>query len=185
MFYRCYSPIAFGKKWDPDGNFIRKFVPELKDIDKKYIYEPHKTPIADQKKAGVLIKGDGDETERDGYKVYPKPMFDFNKQREICMQGMKAAYSVGFYGDNAAVLDGTWKKAFDDDGEGPTSGKQGGPAGLSSFEEADGTEESHQSPPQTPKKGAKDTSTDSPRSRGHKREHSQSTLDGAFKKKAK
>lgn len=72
QFYRCYSPIAFGKKWDDNGDYIRKYVPELRDLPKKYIFEPHKAPIQDQKKAGVLIAGDGSEKEKDGRKVYPK-----------------------------------------------------------------------------------------------------------------
>ena len=185
QFYRCYSPIAFGKKWDDNGDYIRRYVPELKDIPKKYIFEPHKAPIPDQKKAGVLIKGDGDETEKDGMKVYPKPMFDFNTQREICIQGMKGAYSVGMYGNNPKVLDGTWKQAFEDNAEGPTEGKEGGPGGLMTFEDADGTEEVNHSP-STPKKASKDTTNGSAKAtKGRKREPSQSSLDNTFKKKAK
>lgn len=182
QFYRCYSPIAFGKKWDDEGEYVRRYVPELKGIPKKYIYEPHKAPIADQKKAGVLIKGDGSEKEKDGMALYPKPMFDFNTQREICIQGMKTAYSVGFYGNDPKVLDGTWKEAFDDDAEGPTEGKKGGPGGMMDFEDADGAEENGE--PETPKRSTKrEDSQSSPKStRGHKREHSQSTLDKTFKK---
>ena len=30
QYHRVYSPITFGKKYDPDGAFVRKFVPELK-----------------------------------------------------------------------------------------------------------------------------------------------------------
>lgn len=80
QFLKCYSPYAFGKKWDPEGKFVRRWVPELKvsalpvschssqrdmhgltmtpnqDLPAKYIYEPHKAPIQDQKKAGVQIK---------------------------------------------------------------------------------------------------------------------------------
>jgi cryptochrome len=180
QFYRCYSPVAFGKKWDEQGEYVRHFVPELKDVATKYIYEPHKMPIADQRKAGVLINGDGGEREKDGFKVYPKPMFDFNARREICMQGMKTAYSVGLYGNDPKVLDGTWKQAFDDEAEGPTEGKKGGPGGLETFEDVDGMEE-HESPKKT-KKGE----SESPKARrGHKREHSQGTLDSAFKKQAK
>lgn len=184
QFYRCYSPIAFGQKWDANGDYIRKYVPELKDIPKKYIFEPHKAPIADQKKAGVTIKGDGEEKEKNGLKVYPKPMFDFSKQREICLQGMKSAYSVGYYGNSKPVLDGTWKQAFDDDAEGPTDGKQGGPGGLDTFEDADGAEE-NDAQESSPKKsvGKKESSASPKATRGHKREHSQGTLDTAFKKK--
>lgn len=133
----------------------------------------------------MLIKGDGDETEKEGFKVYPKPMFDFNTQREICIQGMKAAYATGLYGNDQSVLDGTWKNAFDDNAEGRTEGKQGGPAGLMTFEDADGTEEAD-GKSRTPKKTSdKANSSASPKStRGRKREHSHGTLDFG-KKKAK
>jgi cryptochrome len=30
--------VAFGKKTDPNGDYIRKWVPELKDVPKKFIY---------------------------------------------------------------------------------------------------------------------------------------------------
>ncbi|KAF2212232.1 hypothetical protein CERZMDRAFT_67918 [Cercospora zeae-maydis SCOH1-5] len=206
QFYRCYSPVAFGKKWDENGDFIRKFVPELAHFPKKYIYEPHKAPLADQKKAGVRVDGDGSETKgKDGLALYPKPMFDFNERREICLRGMKAAYRVGLYGNDEKVLDGTWKEMFDDDAEGPTEGKKGGPAGLEKWESADGTE--HDSldvelkASGTPKGGGGGgggagkkggASADaSPHvktkacPRGHKREHSQTKLDGAFEKKSK
>lgn len=182
QFYRCYSPVAFGKKWDDNGDFVRHYVPELKNLPKKYIYEPHKAPIADQKKAGVLVKGDGSSETQDGYTTYPKPMFDFNTRREICLQGMKTAYNVGLYGNNPEVLDGTWKQAFDDDAEGPTEGKDGGPGGLETWEDADGKEEL-QSPKHS--KGKTGGSESPAAKRGHKREHSQSTLDSTLKKKAK
>lgn len=120
QFYRCYSPVAFPQKWDPEGLFVRRYVPELKDLDKKFIYEPWKVPIADQKKAGVRIQGDGKE-ELEG--VYPKPMFDFGERRTICLDGMKKAYKIGLYGNDPKVIDGTWRALFDDNAEGPTEGK--------------------------------------------------------------
>ncbi|MCJ1307024.1 hypothetical protein MMC25_000670 [Agyrium rufum] len=129
QFYRCYSPIAFPKKTDKEGAFVRRFVPELKDFPAKYIYEPWKAPIQDQKKAGCVIKGDGSHKEVDGIRAYPKPMFDFNERREICIQGLKNAYHVGLYGNDKKVLDGSWRALFDDDAEGPTEGTN----------EADGT----------------------------------------------
>lgn len=189
QFYRCYSPIAFGKKWDPEGNYIRKYVPELKDMPKKWIYEPHKAPIADQKKAGVRVEGDGEQQEKDGLKLYPKPIFDFPTQRDICLEGMKSAYHIGLYGNNPKVMDGSWKSLFDDAAEGPTKGEQGGPGGLDTFEDADGTEEGHHVEESTRKPESKDRRSSNNASlratRGHKREASQGTLDGAFKKRAK
>lgn len=188
QYYRCYSPVSFGKKWDENGDFIRKFVPELKDVPKKYIYEPHKAPIQDQKRAGVLITGDGEETERDGMPVYPKPMFDFATQREICIQGIKQAYHVGLHGNDAKVLDGSWKKLFDDNAAGPTNGEQGGPGGTLSFEDAEGAEDGDDAPPDTtnsPRHGKAVSSPRATRTTAHKRDRSQGTLDGAFSKKMK
>ena len=123
QFYRCYSPIAFPKKTDAKGDFVRHFCPELKDYPDKYIYEPSKAPIADQKKAGCLIKGDGSMTEEGSVKVYPKPMFDFNARRTICIDAIKNAYRVNLYGDNPKVKDGTWRELFSDSGDGPTEGR--------------------------------------------------------------
>lgn len=126
QFYRCYSPVAFPRKWDSEGEFVRRYVPELEKFDKKFIYEPWRAPVADQKGWGCLIKGDGSEGEGEGegengeYQVYPKPMFDFGERREACMAGMKAAYDRGIHGDDKRVMDGSWKEVFgvEEDGEG-------------------------------------------------------------------
>lgn len=119
QFFRCYSPVAFGKGWDKEGDFVKKWCPELKGLDKKYIYEPWKAPLQDQKKAGVKIQGDGKDAQEG---IYPKPMFDFGERRTICLDGMKKAYAVKLYGNDKKVIDGTWRKMFDDDAEGPTEG---------------------------------------------------------------
>ncbi|KAJ5724461.1 DNA photolyase [Penicillium malachiteum] len=112
QFYRCYSPIAFGKKWDPQGDLIRKYVPELAEFDKKYIYEPWKAPIADQKKWGCRVTGDGSISKSEDGQTYPKPMFDFDKRRQICLDSMKSAYDVGLHGADKDVMNGSWEKKF-------------------------------------------------------------------------
>jgi cryptochrome len=137
QFYRCYSPISFGKKWDPEGAFVRHYVPELAEFDKKYIYEPWKAPIADQKVWGCQIKGDGSEgTGNKDLKTYPKPMFDFNEQRQICLDAMKRAYDIGMYGADKRRLNGEWKTVFGKDG---SSGKESanGPQKRARDEESD------------------------------------------------
>jgi cryptochrome len=40
MFYRVCSLVAFGRKTDAEGKFVKHFVPELEHYDHKYIYEP-------------------------------------------------------------------------------------------------------------------------------------------------
>ncbi|KAJ6070107.1 hypothetical protein N7499_011994 [Penicillium canescens] len=112
QYYKCYSPISFGKKWDPEGQLIRRYCPELAKFDKKWIYEPWRAPIADQKKFGCRVTGDGSSSSKeDGTEhTYPKPMFDFDERRQICLDGMKHAYGVGLYGNDEKVKNGTWKK---------------------------------------------------------------------------
>ncbi|PSN67660.1 hypothetical protein BS50DRAFT_572710 [Corynespora cassiicola Philippines] len=190
QFYRCYSPIAFPKKWDPEGEFVRRYVPELARFDKKYIYEPWRAPVADQKKWGCVIRGNehGSKGEggKDGVRVYPKPMFDFAERRDVCIQGLKNAYSVGLYGDDTKVLDGSWRELFDDAAEGPTEGTDG-PPGAMLDGDASGGEEGRASEPPSPKKTkAKSKQTKAGGRPTHKRDASQGTLDGVVtRKKAK
>ncbi|KAI1144569.1 Cryptochrome/photolyase FAD-binding domain-containing protein [Hypoxylon sp. FL0543] len=115
QYYRCYSPIAFGQKWDKRGEFIRKWIPELKNLDEKFIYEPWKASTAALDKAGVKIEGDGLHEKKDG--TYPVPMFDFGERRSVCIAAMKRAYSIGLHGGDGRVKDGSWKELFEKAGE--------------------------------------------------------------------
>ncbi|KAK8021996.1 hypothetical protein PG993_012763 [Apiospora rasikravindrae] len=121
QYFRCYSPIAFGQKWDKEGHFVRRWVPELKDLDAKYIYEPWKAPLSALDKAGVRIEGDGGFDSGKGKReegTYPKPMFDFNERRKVCLDAMKTAYQVGINGDDERVKKGTWRELFEAAGQG-------------------------------------------------------------------
>ncbi|WP_440056482.1 deoxyribodipyrimidine photo-lyase (plasmid) [Pseudoalteromonas sp. T1lg65] len=40
-YFRIFNPITQSEKFDPDGSFIRIYVPELKDVPAKYIHFPH------------------------------------------------------------------------------------------------------------------------------------------------
>ena len=39
-YYRVFNPIEQGKRFDADGDYIRKYVPELAHLDAKSIHEP-------------------------------------------------------------------------------------------------------------------------------------------------
>uniref|UniRef100_M4BJB8 Photolyase/cryptochrome alpha/beta domain-containing protein n=1 Tax=Hyaloperonospora arabidopsidis (strain Emoy2) TaxID=559515 RepID=M4BJB8_HYAAE len=86
-YFRVYSPSTFGKNWDPEGLFIRKYVPALSKMPVKYIYEPWKAPMTVQHAAGCLIGKD-----------YPFPIVDHKIAVRRCMAGMKKSYAVGKYG---------------------------------------------------------------------------------------
>ncbi|KAF1834762.1 Cryptochrome/photolyase FAD-binding domain-containing protein [Decorospora gaudefroyi] len=185
QFYRCYSPVAFPQKWDKEGNFVRKYVPELARFDKKYIYEPWKAPIADQKKWGCQIRGDGSIMTDGEMEVYPKPMFEFPTRRDICIQGMKNAYHVGLYGNSPQVLDGSWRRLFDDQAEGPTGGTEGPAGAMVEHEDNEGHGKARPVAEGPSPKHTKKMAAGSEKKAGHKREASQGTLDGMVTRKKK
>ena len=48
-YFRIFNPISQSKKYDPDGDYIRRWVPELRDLAAEDIHEPWKLnpPLAD------------------------------------------------------------------------------------------------------------------------------------------
>ena len=43
-FFRIFNPTTQGKKFDPDGTYVRRWVPELRDVDADHVHEPWKLP---------------------------------------------------------------------------------------------------------------------------------------------
>lgn len=49
------NPMKLGHQYNPDGDYIRKWVPELKDLPTQYIHEPWKAPQQVLQSAGVKL----------------------------------------------------------------------------------------------------------------------------------
>jgi hypothetical protein len=49
------SPVAFPKKYDVEGKFVKHYLPVLRKYPAKYIYEPWKAPLNVQREAGCII----------------------------------------------------------------------------------------------------------------------------------
>jgi deoxyribodipyrimidine photo-lyase len=43
-FFRIFNPVLQGEKFDPKGDYVRRFVPELKDVPDKFIHRPWDAP---------------------------------------------------------------------------------------------------------------------------------------------
>ncbi|ULA65489.1 MAG: hypothetical protein LZF86_210094 [Nitrospira sp.] len=69
--YRIFNPALQSKKFDLDGDYIRLYVPELGQVPKKWIHEPHLMPMDEQTHAGCCIGRD-----------YPAPIVDHRQARE-------------------------------------------------------------------------------------------------------
>ncbi|WP_421592299.1 cryptochrome/photolyase family protein [Shinella sp. M27] len=78
-FFRIFNPILQGEKFDPDGTYVRHFVPELEKLDAAFIHKPFDAPESVLKKAGVVLG-----------KTYPKPLVDHAKVRERALGAYKA-----------------------------------------------------------------------------------------------
>jgi len=66
---QCIDPVLFGKRLEPSGEYIRKYVPELANFSFQYIHEPWKAPIEIQKAASCIIGID-----------YPQPVVNHHEQ---------------------------------------------------------------------------------------------------------
>src|SRR3712207_7733332 len=43
-YYRVFNPVTQGKKFDPDGVYVKRWVPELRGLDAKHVHEPWTSP---------------------------------------------------------------------------------------------------------------------------------------------
>lgn len=69
--YRIFNPRIQSEKFDPEGEYIRRYVPELAAVQTKWIHEPHLMPQEEQDRAGCRIGSD-----------YPEPIVDHRQARQ-------------------------------------------------------------------------------------------------------
>lgn len=77
-YFRIFNPVEQSKKFDPQGSFIKKYVPELRNVPQEYIHEPWLMPLELQNKIRVIIGKD-----------YPKPIVDHTIERKVALQRYK------------------------------------------------------------------------------------------------
>ncbi len=74
-FFRIFNPVTQGKKFDPHGEYIRHYVPELAALPDKYLYSPWEAPSEVLQQAGVKLGRD-----------YPKPIVDLSQSRQRALE---------------------------------------------------------------------------------------------------
>ncbi|WP_186755814.1 cryptochrome/deoxyribodipyrimidine photo-lyase family protein [Echinicola salinicaeni] len=53
---RIYNPVKQSQDHDPEGNFIKRWVPELEKVSSAYIHEPWKMPQLEQQMTGFIVE---------------------------------------------------------------------------------------------------------------------------------
>lgn len=70
-YFRIFNPITQSEKFDAEGKFIRRYVPEMAKVANKYIHAPWKMGRIEQEALGVVIGRD-----------YPSPIVDHATARD-------------------------------------------------------------------------------------------------------
>ena len=69
-FFRIFNPVSQGMKFDPDGGYVRRWVPELADVPSEWVHQPWAWPVP----ARALD--------------YPKPIVDHDQARKAALAAL-------------------------------------------------------------------------------------------------
>ncbi len=74
-YFRVFNPVRQGERFDPEGNYVRQWVPEIAKLGKKRIHAPWTATDAELEEAGIVL---GD--------TYPQPIVDLSASRITALQ---------------------------------------------------------------------------------------------------
>ena len=74
-YFRIFNPVTQSERFDPEGKFIRRYLPQLAKLSDKVIHAPWKASPVEMEAAGVVLGT-----------TYPKPVVDHAEARERTLQ---------------------------------------------------------------------------------------------------
>ncbi len=74
-YFRVFNPVTQGEKFDPDGEYIRHYIPELKNLPNRYLFSPWEAPAAILANAEVELGVN-----------YPNPIVDLSLSRQQALE---------------------------------------------------------------------------------------------------
>lgn len=77
-FFRIFNPITQGEKFDPEGSYVRKWVPEIANLPDKWIHKPWEAPLDILEKAGVKLG-----------QTYPYPIVNHDEARLAALEAFE------------------------------------------------------------------------------------------------
>jgi deoxyribodipyrimidine photo-lyase len=78
-YFRIFNPQTQSEKFDPAGDYVRRWVPELARLAAPHVHAPHAAPAAALKVAGVSIGS-----------TYPAPIVDLAESRRAALAAYQA-----------------------------------------------------------------------------------------------
>lgn len=82
-YFRIFNPILQGKRFDPEGHYVRKWVPELANVPTRLIHTPWQMTLEEQRRFGVFIG-----------RNYPTPIIEHNFARQRALLAFRGLGSV-------------------------------------------------------------------------------------------
>ncbi len=82
-YFRIFNPVTQGQKFDPDGHYVREFIPEIAALPNKYLFCPWEAPKAILKEAKISLG-----------KNYPKPIVDLKTSRACALEAFQTLRGV-------------------------------------------------------------------------------------------
>ncbi|MBW7902060.1 MAG: deoxyribodipyrimidine photo-lyase [Rhodocyclaceae bacterium] len=83
-WFRIFNPVTQSKNFDPEGRFIRHYVPELATVPLRWLHAPWQMPAAEQAACGVTIGHD-----------YPLPLIDHDTARQRTLARYEVVKKAG------------------------------------------------------------------------------------------
>ncbi len=83
-FFRVFNPVTQGQKFDPEGTYVRTYVPELAALPNRLIHTPWTAPADVLQQAGVTLG-----------RTYPSPLIDLTAGRERALTAYRRAAQAG------------------------------------------------------------------------------------------
>jgi deoxyribodipyrimidine photo-lyase len=76
-YFRIFNPVIQGERFDPDGHYVRRWVPELVSVPNQWIHKPWEAPVSVLAEAGVKLGED-----------YPWPIVEHDAARERALAAL-------------------------------------------------------------------------------------------------
>ena len=82
-YFRVFNPVLQGRKFDPDGAYVRRYVPELALLPDSVIHAPWEAPALVREAAGIRLGA-----------TYPAPVVELAAGRDRALQAFAALRKV-------------------------------------------------------------------------------------------
>jgi deoxyribodipyrimidine photo-lyase len=78
-YFRIFNPVGQGERFDPKGDYIRRWIPELESLPSEWIHKPWQAPPMVLRNAGLRLG-----------KNYPRPMVDHGEARRRALEAYQS-----------------------------------------------------------------------------------------------